>query len=288
MITIHNEQLSATVALRGAELNSLGYQGLEYIYPSEEQLWGKSAPLLFPITGSVNGDTYTHKGVLYHMDKHGFAQESLFTVVEHTDARAVLRLKENEQTLAQYPFRFCLDVVYELTGNALSVRYIVKNDSDEPMYFSIGAHEGYYTPEGIEDYDVIFDEAVTLDSTPLYGPLVTDLRTRIVTNSKVLPLYDKYFVSDALVFEGVSCRGLTLRNRKNEKSVHVSFPFAKNLLLWHKPSAPYMCIEPWAGIPDRLGKGKELSKKEGIMSLGVGQEYSGEHTITVLALPTSL
>lgn len=288
MITIHNEQLSATVALRGAELKSLVYQGLEYIYPSEEQLWGKSAPLLFPITGSVNGDTYTHKGVLYHMDKHGFAQESLFTVVEHTDARAVLRLKENEQTLAQYPFRFCLDVVYELTGNALSVRYIVKNDSDEPMYFSIGAHEGYYTPEGIEDYDVIFDEAVTLDSTPLYGPLVTDLRTRIVTNSKVLPLYDKYFVSDALVFEGVSCRGLTLRNRKNEKSVHVSFPFAKNLLLWHKPSAPYMCIEPWAGIPDRLGKGKELSKKEGIMSLGVGQEYSGEHTITVLALPTSL
>ena len=73
MITIQNEHLSATISQRGAELKSLKYKGLEYIYPSEAQIWDKSAPLLFPITGSVNGDTYTHKGVTYHMEKHGFA-----------------------------------------------------------------------------------------------------------------------------------------------------------------------------------------------------------------------
>ena len=204
-------------------------------------------------------------------------------MIEHTDTRAVFRLRDSEQTLAQYPFHFTLDVTYELSGNALRVGYTVKNESDEVMYFSIGAHEGYYTPEGIEDYDVIFDEAVTLDATTLLGPYVTDLRTRILANSPTLPLYDKYFVTDALVFENISCRALTLRNRKTEKSVHISFPFAKNLLLWHKPSSPYICIEPWAGIPDRLGSGTELCEKEDIMALAVGETYYGEHTITILA-----
>lgn len=288
MLTIQNELLSATIAERGAELKSLKFQGLEYIYPSEAQIWGKSSPLLFPIAGSVREGTYTHRGVLYHMDKHGFAQESIFTVVEQAPTRARFRLTENEQTLAHYPFRFTLDVIYELQGNALAVSYVVKNNSDEKMYFSIGAHEAYYTPEGIEDYDVIFDEAVTLESTSLVGPLLTNHKTRMLTNSTTLPLYDKHFTTDALVFEKISCHGLTLRNRKNEKSVHVSFPFAENLLFWHKPSAPYMCVEPWAGIPDRLGNGKELSEKEGIVALDIGEEYVGEHTITVLNLPIEL
>ena len=286
MITIQNEHLSATISQRGAELKSLKYKGLEYIYPSEAQIWDKSAPLLFPITGSVNGDTYTHKGVTYHMEKHGFTQESTFAVVENSDTRATFRLTENEGTLAQYPFRFTLDVTYELNENALCVRYTVKNNSDEVMYFSIGAHEAYYTPEGIEKYDVIFDEEVTLNNTVLYGPLVTDLRTRVLTKSRTLALYEKFFATDALVFEGISCRALTLRNRINEKSVHVSFPFAKNLLIWHKPSAPYICIEPWNGIPDRLGNGSELCKKEGIVSLEVGEEYIGEHTVSILNLPS--
>ena len=35
---------------------------------------------------------------------------------------------------------------------------VVENLSDKEMYFSIGAHEGYSCPEGIEDYEIKFDE----------------------------------------------------------------------------------------------------------------------------------
>ncbi len=282
MITLHNEILTIKIAKRGAELKSLIKDGVEYIYPPQSAIWGKSAPLLFPICGSVKDDTYTHKGKTYHIGKHGFAQFMTYDVEEISEDRVVFLLRENEETLSQYPFAFALRVIYELKENTLRVTYSVTNPSDEEMYFSIGAHEGYYTPEGIEDYDIHFECPITLDHTPLLGPLTTDLRIRMLTEGTTLPMYEKYFLIDALVFENFPVHTLTLRNRKNGRGVKVDFPFAKNLLLWHKPSAPYLCIEPWAGIPDRLGTGYELAEKEDIISLAPTCEYRGEHTITIL------
>ena len=282
MVTLQNEVITVKIAERGAEIKSIVKDGVEYIYPSEPAIWEKSAPILFPITGSVKNDTYTHGGKTYHIGKHGFAQYLTYTVEELCENRAVFLLRESEETLAQYPFAFALRVIYELCDNRLRTTYSVTNHSEAQMYFSIGAHEGYYTPEGIEDYDILFDEPITLDHTSLLGPLVTDVKTRVLTESTVLPMYEKLFVSDALVFENVTLHTLTLRNRKTQKSVRVDFPFAKNLLLWHKPSAPYLCIEPWAGIPDRLGTGYELKDKEDILALSPHAEYRGEHTITIL------
>ena len=281
MLTIQNELLTVKIAEFGAELKSIVKDGVEYIYPSEPAIWKQSSPLLFPITGSVKEDTYTHSGKTYHLPKHGFAQNMLYEIEEKSEERVVFLLVDNEQTREQYPFAFALRVIYELDGNALKTTYSVTNHSDEEMYFSIGAHEGYYTPEGIEEYDIIFDEPVTLDHTSLLGPLVTNLKTRILTESTVLPMYEKFFVSDALIFENISVRTLTFRNRKNGRHVRVNFPFAKNLLLWHMPNAPYLCIEPWAGIPDRIGTGYELKNKEDIIPLSPSAEYRGEHTITI-------
>ncbi|MBR2611510.1 MAG: aldose 1-epimerase family protein [Clostridia bacterium] len=282
MITIRNDILTVKIAKRGAEIKSIVKDNTEYIYPSQPAIWNKSAPLLFPICGSVKENTYTHKGKTYHMDKHGFAQFMTYEVESRSETSAVFLLRESEETLAQYPFAFALRVIYELEGCALKVTYSVENHSDEEMFFSIGAHEGYYTPEGIEDYDIHFETPVTLDHTPLLGPLVTNERIRMLTDGYVFPLYEKFFVTDALVFENVATKALTLRNRKNGKAIKVDFPFAKNLLLWHKPSAPYLCIEPWAGIPDRIGTTYELGEKEDILSLAPSGEYRGEHTITIL------
>ena len=282
MITIRNDILTVKIAKRGAEIKSIVKDNTEYIYPSQPAIWNKSAPLLFPICGSVKENTYTHKGKTYHMDKHGFAQFMTYEVESRSETSAVFLLRESEETLAQYPFAFALRVIYELEGCALKVTYSVENHSDEEMFFSIGAHEGYYTPEGIEDYDIHFETPVTLDHTPLLGPLVTNERIRMLTDGYVFPLYEKFFVTDALVFENVATKALTLRNRKNGKAIKVDFPFAKNLLLCHKPSAPYLCIEPWAGIPDRIGTTYELGEKEDILSLAPSGEYRGEHTITIL------
>ena len=151
------------------------------------------------------------------------------------------------------------------------------------MYFSIGSHEGYYTPDGIEDYDVIFDQNETLDTSALYGNLLADKTRRILKDSNTLALYEKYFAIDALVFKNIKSRSAVLRNRKNGKAIKVDFGFAKYFLIWHKPSAPFICLEPWSGIPDMVGSDYDIAKKEGIISLDAAKTYTAEHTITVLA-----
>ncbi len=173
-------------------------------------------------------------------------------------------------------------MIYTLCDKTLKIDYSVKNLSDNTMYFNIGSHEGYYTPEGIEDYDVIFPQNETLNSHVLYGNLLSNQQLPIIKDQNILPLYDKYFTVDALVFKDLKSKSATLRNRKTGKAVKVDFPDAKYFLLWHKPNSPYMCLEPWDGVQDIVGTSYDITEKEGINSLGSGKEYIYTHSITVV------
>jgi galactose mutarotase-like enzyme len=63
----------------------------------------------------------------------------------------------------------------------------------------------------------------------------------------------------------------------------MDFPSAKYFVLWHKPNAPYICLEPWDGVQDTVDADGELCHKEGITALAAKSEFCYAHTITVLA-----
>ncbi|MBQ7901848.1 MAG: aldose 1-epimerase family protein [Clostridia bacterium] len=282
MITLKNEKIKVEINELGAEIKRMEYCGREYIWRGDKEIWAGSAPILFPICGGLKEDKYIFDGKEYTLPKHGYARTTLFEVESADDSKAVFLHKSNDTTKAVYPFDYELRVIYTLEGTALKIEYKVDNTGDGIMYFSIGSHEAYYTPEGIEDYDVIFDREETLEASALYGSLVTDQTQPILKDSRVLPLYDKYFIIDALVFRNVKSDSCVLRNRKTGKAVKLDFGFAKYFLLWHKHGSPYICLEPWAGIGDILGSDYDFTKKEGIMTLEPGKTYLGEHTITIL------
>ena len=283
MITIGNQILQATISPLGAELKSLRANNQEYLWNGTPEIWNSSAPIMFPICGGLKDNTYTFGGKTYSLPKHGYVRNTLFEVESTTSTSAVFLHKSNEQTLAQFPFSYELRVIYTVQDTTLQVRFEVKNLTDGTMYFSIGAHEGYYTPEGIEDYDVIFPEEETLSANVLYGELCSHQLLPIIKESRVLPLYDKYFTVDALVFKQLKSKSATLRNRKTGKAVRVDFPYANYFLLWHKPNAPYICLEPWAGVQDPVDASGRLEEKEGIQVLYKGNTYTADHFITVLA-----
>lgn len=283
MVTLKNNELEVKINELGAEIKSIFGFGTEYIWEGKKEFWGNSCPLLFPICGGLKDDKYTVCGEEYSLPKHGYARNVMFDVESATDTTAVFLHISNDETKKCFPFDYELRVFYTLDGSSLKIEYKVDNKSDKTMYFSIGSHEGYYTPEGIEEYDIIFDESETLDTSPLYGNLLAPTTRRILKDSKTLALYEKYFAIDALVFKNIKSRSAILRNRKTGKALKVDFDFAKYFLVWHKPYAPFICLEPWAGIPDTVGSDFDISKKEGIISLDAEKTYTGEHTITILS-----
>ena len=280
MVTIKNEDVVCEINEIGAEIRSLKYQGNNRMWSGAPEIWGGVAPLLFPICGGLKDDKFIFEGKEYILQKHGYARFTEFEVEKQTETAVTFLHKSNEETLKCYPFSYELRVMYTLIKDGVKVTYKVNNTDSKDMYFSIGSHEGFATPEGIEDYDVLFPQKETLSAYMLDGNLLQKNVLPIIKDTNVLPLYDKYFTVDALVFKDLKSRSATLRNRKTGKSVTVSFPGKPYFLLWHKHLAPYICMEPWAGIQDPQDTDYDITKKEGIISLPTGKEYKVAHTIT--------
>ena len=283
MIVLQNERVTAKICERGAELKSLRRGETEYIWEGKAEIWGGSAPIMFPICGGLKDDSYTFLGKTYSLQKHGYIRVMDFEVENVSDTSVVLLHRSNEETKKSFPFDYEFRARYSLEGDSLRVEYLVRNLGEETMYFNVGSHEGYYTPEGIEDYDVIFPQSETLDAYVLYGNLVSNQRLPIIKESCTLPLYDKYFTVDALVFKDLVSRSAVLRNRKTGRALRLDFPNAKYFVLWHKPNAPYICLEPWDGVQDTVDADGDLTHKEGISSLAAHEEFIYTHIISVLS-----
>ena len=282
MVTLKNSELTVKVNELGAELRSIVYNNTEYMWEGKPEIWSGTAPIMFPICGGLKEDKYLLKGKEYTLTKHGFAKLSLFEIESVTDESAVFLLKSSEETKASYPFDFEFRVIYTLSDKSLKVDYKVDNKSADTMYFNVGAHEAYATPEGIEDYDVLFDEEQTLNAQNLYGNILSQTSYPIIKDSKVLPLYDKYFILDALPFKNIKFKAATLRNRKTGRALRDDVENAPYFLLWHKHGAGYMCLEPWNGIPDVPGSSYDITEKEGITALDSNKTFTFTHTITVV------
>ncbi len=281
MICLSNGIISAEISELGAEIKSIKKDGYEYMWSGDKRVWGNTAPVLFPILGFLKDGKYTLDGKTYEMTKHGIVRGKLFSVESATEASATMLYKHNEETLKMYPYEFELRVIFTLEGSSVKVEYRVNNNNDKEMHFTVGAHEAYATPEGIEDYDIIFPNKENLETMLLNGGLLQHHTMTIGKNTEYLPLYDKYFILDTLIFENLKSKELILKNRKTDRSVKIEFPDCPYLAIWHKPSAGYICIEPWSGLPDREDTNYDIKTKAGIMSLAPHGIYSNIHRITV-------
>lgn len=283
MVAITNGCLTAKFNEIGAELKSLVFNETEYIWPGDPNVWKYSAPIMFPVCGGLVDDEYLLDGKKYSMQKHGFTRDILFAVERAEADHVTFLLRANEETRKQYPFEFEFRVSYRLEGKSLKVCYDVKNLSDDTMYFSFGGHEGYYCPEGIEEYDVILPEPENWDSTRLEGAYITDKIWRVAENTDTLPLKYEYFKVDTLIFLNMKAKSVILRNRNTGRALQVSFAGNDYFQIWTKQGAPYICLEPWCGVADRVDTDKNIKTKFGIMQLPATKSLSREHTIEILA-----
>ena len=236
---------------------------------------------MFPICGGVTNDEYEYGGIKYKLPKHGFARKRVFALESAADNAATFLLRSDDGTRGSYPFDFELRARFGLYGDTLVTDYIVTNAGEGDMPFSVGAHEGYACPKGIAAYDLVFERPESLSANVLHGNLLGH-DTIPVLEGDTLALDPKYFEVDALVFTGVKSRQVTLRNRASGRGVSVRFDGFPYLLVWQKYGAPYICVEPWSGLPDFTDASGRIADKAGIIVAAPGETVVRTHTIRLL------
>ena len=65
MITLQNDKMIVKISEIGAELKSILCGGTEYIWEGKKEIWGSSAPMMFPICGGLKEDRYELDGTCY-------------------------------------------------------------------------------------------------------------------------------------------------------------------------------------------------------------------------------
>lgn len=279
IITISNNTLTVTISTKGAEIKSIKKNGKEIIWEGDPSVWSGQTPILFPICGGLKDDKFIYGGKEYTLEKHGYARISEFEIEKADKSSAVFLLKSNEESLKKYPFEYEFRVFFTLDENTLKVDYTAKNTGDKTMYYAAGAHEAYACANGIEEWSVIFEKDEEFKRTVLNGNLLELTPVPFAENGKELPLKNEYFETDAIVLENIKSRRVTLKNRNTKENIDVEFEGNDYLLIWTKPGANYICIEPWGALPDFVDSDNRLEHKKGITALAKGEEHTNSHKI---------
>lgn len=285
--TLQSGDLRVTIADAGAELQSILdiLSEREYLWHGDSAYWGRRSPVLFPIVGSLKNKEYLYNGKAYPMSQHGFARDMDFTMTAHDEDSIWFSLSADEETLAKYPFRFRLEVGYQLSGRELAVTWRVTNEDKKIMYFSIGGHPAFLCPidgNGQQtDYYLLFDNKEDLTYSRLSGNgLIESEGHSLQTNGGIMPITEHLFDEDALVIEGRQAKEVSLAGPDRQPYLTVRFD-APLFGIWSpaKKQAPFICIEPWYGRCDKESFDGTLADREYGNELRPGNTFEVSYTV---------
>ena len=281
-------QIHFEIDSHGAELKSLKYGNREYLWHGDPEFWGRRAPILFPIVGRLADDTLRIDGREYRMKQHGFARDVEFV---HRDGKYVLvedGYREN------YPYAFELVAEYTTQGNTLICDWQVTNRDDKTMYFQIGAHPAFMLPnynatDGVHGYIQCFDANDKIVSPMVFNCLENGLRVHygqpkmLISDKAILALTNTTFADDAILIEADQVAKVAMFDKQGKRVLTVSCPQAEAFGLWapFKKGCPFVCIEPWCGIADRVGFKGDISERDCIHSLVPEETFEFTYSIMI-------
>ncbi|MCB7480740.1 aldose 1-epimerase family protein [Christiangramia sediminis] len=288
--SIENEFLKITVKETGAELCSIlnKENHKEYIWQADPEIWDSHGPNLFPVIGVLKDGKYRFEGEEYKIPKHGFIRHNEnIRLKERTELQLVFELLYSEETLQMYPFKFDFRIAFTLNKKSIEVNHHVINLDEKPIYFSLGGHPAFniqhFEKEKIEDYALVFDKKMDLETYVLNEEGLVSSKTKsVLNNENKIQLTENIFNKDAFIFKNIKSKKVDLISRKNGKILSVTYKDFKNLGIWAKPGAPYVCIEPWLGIADIEGTDQNLKNKEGIIKLEPENEFDADYSINIV------
>lgn len=275
LYTIKNGSLEISADTFGAELHSMKLNGKEYLWQCGDA-WKRWAPILFPFICSPKDRTYTAKGKQYKMKaNHGFARDMEFQFKQQTDSSLSFVLTENDESLAQYPYKFSLEVRYTVKDNSVLVENLVTNTDSEDMYFYLGAHPAFNCPlddgESFEDYYVEFDEKEHI-TQKIGGEQVV-----LVEYGRTLDMTRALFDNDSIPLNFPNSKAISLKSKKGGRYVRLEYPVSDCITVWSPTGddrAKFVCLEPWTSVPTFFDDDFEaIEDKPNAIKLEKGEIY---------------
>jgi galactose mutarotase-like enzyme len=263
----------AGINLVGAEPCVWTVAGRDLLWPGDARSWQQRAPILFPIVGRLRSDRVRIGGDVFSMGVHGFARTKAFTVLERTRDHVRLRLTQDTETMAAYPFPFALTVDYRLTDTTFSAAFTVANPGGEALPYALGFHPGFRWPfaDGRpEQYALVFQDAEVADVPVITADGLFSTKRRLIPfDGRSLPLSRDLMAHEAICF--LDARSTSVRFVAPDGSaIAVATDDFPHLALWSRPPAPFLCIEAWTGHGDPADFDGDLAAKPSMRWLAPG------------------
>ena len=288
VISIASGKLSARVSSKGAQLTSLELGDEEYLWQGDPTWWKGQAPILFPIVGTLReGRADSSQGEV-RLGRHGLARDFEHELVSSSDDSVTFELRSSDETRERFPFDFALRMTYAVDGTSLSQTFEVENTGDVALPYVVGGHPAFNVPAGsaserYDEYEVRFSEEWSWscpDMDAATGLIDWENTRQVISDSDTLPISHELFAHDALVFEDVPGRTVTLSGPSGH-GVRVDFPGFDYLGIWAAAGdPPFVAIEPWRGIATCTDEGDAFEEKRGMDLLEPGERASHTFTIT--------
>lgn len=289
MIQLSNEYLTVTINEFGAEIQSIIDRKTqhEFIWQADPTYWKRHAPVLFPIIGRLHEQRYHYEENQYVLGAHGFARDSLFEVMEQSATSVTLVLTDSETTREVYPFSFRLAIQISLEDQQVTVKHDVTNTSlTSPLYYSIGGHPAFNVLHDHHDeyqgVRVLIEQQGEIDHIPLThdGYVKMSEVMKDVPVNKLLQHQD--FANDALIYRLSEDARIVLEDTrvKVDMTTH-KMPY---LGIWspYPVKAPFVCLEPWAGLPDDWQHQGDFVQKVAIQSLAPEHTQVHAYHVTLI------
>ena len=291
-VTIQNEELSVTLASKGAELQSIKHlpSGLEYLWQGDPEYWEARSPNMFPVNVRFKDNRFTYQGKAYEMPRMGLAVIAEFETQEKEgdkkkEGKAVQVLNSSQDTLQYYPFPFQLKVISQVKGLKVLQKYKLTNKGDETLYFALGGHPGFNTPfikkRDRSDYQYVFSEKMHVRRNEIVDSLIQENKVDFLKNENRLTLSDERIPNGGMFLYDNSSRqiGIAMKGRKPYVTVDLGdFPHTN---LWSPPGMPYACIEPMIAHHDLQETALAIEEKDYLIQLPAGQSRTYQYTITI-------
>ena len=280
---IENEYLKVTVTTSGAQIKSVirKCDGAEHIWQADPEVWGNSAPILFPHCGRLLDGKFIAKGETYETNLgHGFARLMEHTFVYQNKDTLVLQLTDTPETLVLWPYKFRLMSAFTIEGDVLHHTLTVENRDEEEMPFGIGYHPGFAIPfddkHTFADYELRFDKLespICLDTS--CGGLISGKTYYLGNNLNTIPIDEELFANDSHCMTGLQSDTLGIYEKDSGRAVVCSIKNFPYCLIWSKAGEPkFVCIEPWHSLPSRTDGGYDWDQKPAAAILQPEESWS--------------